>query len=244
MYKNIIKGRKAVFFDLDGTIVKNTVDYGTKAVQKVFDDDLEASYLDANSYTFPGFTTNKKWGVITKLNKFKNPKSVEELTALTHKYYLEMIKESGVGVTEGFWDFLYEVKEEKQLKTVLTTNTPRSTAMATLELLGADKVFDLIICGDEVKRTKPDPEMYKKALKTLKIRPKEAVVFEDSVAGATSAAKANIDLVIIWDGTTPKNTYPGKILWFMPDFSDLPGKLDEDYMEYMTRRAEETKKGK
>lgn len=241
MYKKIVEGKKAVLFDLDGTIVKNTSDVVTKAVQKVLDEDLEASYIDANDYVFPGYPTSGRWDAITKLNTFANPKTVEELTNLTHKYYLEMIKENGVDVTEGFWDFIYELKEEKQLKTALVTNTPRAIAIATIDLLGGDKIFDVIICGDEVKRTKPNPEIYKKALKELKIKSKEAVVFEDSLAGAEAAAKAKIDLVIIWNGTTPRYDFPGKILEFMEDFSDLPGKLDENYIDYMARRAEETK---
>jgi HAD superfamily hydrolase (TIGR01509 family) len=243
MYKKIIKGKKAVFFDLDGTIIKDSPSYATQAVQKILDDVVKASYINAEDYDFVGVPIEYRWEVILKVNNLKDEKSVKELSDLTYQEILKMMGDpENDPVTEGFWDFIYEVKEEKGLKTALTTNSPKAVAMQILEKIGADKAFDYMIFGDEVKRTKPNPEMYKKALKALKIKPKEAVAFEDSVAGAQAATSAKIDVVVIWNGVLSKLDYPESVLEFFPDFTDLSGKLDEDYFEYMARRSEETKK--
>ena len=245
MYKKIIQGKKAVFFDLDGTIIKDSPKYAVQAVQKVLDEVIKASYIDAKDYDFTGVPLEKRWEAILKINGLKNEKSVKELVDLTYEEIYKIISDQqNDPVTEGFWDFIYEIKEEKGLKTALTTNSPRAVSIKVLEKIGADKVFDFMIFGDEVKRTKPNPEMYKKTLKALKVKPKEAVVFEDSIAGVTAAVSAKIDVVVIWNGVLSKLEYPDKVLEFLPDFSDLPGKLDEDYFEYMQRRAEETKKDK
>ena len=243
MYKKIIEGKKAVFFDLDGTILKDSPRYATQAVQKILDEIVKASYIDAKDYDFPGLPIEYRWETILKINALKDEKSVKELTDLTNEEIFKIISDPQVeSVTKGFWDFIYEIKEERKLKTALTTNTPKVTAMQILEKVGADKIFDFMIFGDEVKRKKPNPEMYKKTLKSLKLKPKEAVVFEDSIAGVKAAAAAKIDIVVIWDEIVSKYDFPSNILEFFPDFTDLPGKLDEDYFAYMQRRAEETKK--
>lgn len=245
MYKNIIEGKKAVFFDLDGTIIKNSPQYAVQAVQKILNDVIEASYINAEDYSFPGLPIEYMWETIFKINNLASEKTPKELAVLTNEEILKIISDpENDPVTEGFWDFIYEVKEEKGLKVALTTNTTKDEAMKILKIIGADKAFDFMIFGDEVKRKKPNPEMYKKTLKNLKLRPKEAVVFEDSVVGVTAAFSSKIDVVVIWDEKTSKLDFPEKVLYFFPDFSDLPGKLDENYFEYMQRRAEETKKDK
>lgn len=245
MYKKIIEGKKAVFFDLDGTIIKDSPRYATQAVQKVLDEVIKAPYIDAEDYDFPGLPIEYRWETILKINDLKNETPVKELTDLTYKEIVRIINDPKTeAVTEGFWDFIYEIKEERGLKTALTTNSPKAVAMQILEKMGADGVFNFMIFGDEVKRTKPNPEMYKKTLKALKLKPKEVVVFEDSIAGVKAAEAARIDVVVIWNQVLSKLDYPGKILEFFIDFTDLPGKLDEDYFEYMKKRAEETKKEK
>jgi len=242
MYKKIVEGKKAIFFDLDGTVVKSTTDYMTDAVQKVLDDTLQAAYINAKGYVYPGLPVSKRWESILKINTFETPRTVDELTELTHKAFIEIINNTELSLTEGFWEFMYEIKEEKKLKTALTTNTPRAVASVVLDKLEITKAFDFIICGDEVKRTKPNPEMYKKAAKALKVRPKRVTVFEDSLAGVSAAAAANMDIVVMYDHKTPKFEFPGKILLFVDDFSDLPGKLDDDWVHYMAKRAKETAK--
>ena len=45
--------------------------------------------------------------------------------------------------------------------------------MTLMELSGLNKYIDLIISNEEVTRSKPDPEMYKTAMKKFNVSPKE-----------------------------------------------------------------------
>ncbi|MDA1214329.1 MAG: HAD-IA family hydrolase, partial [Planctomycetota bacterium] len=54
-----------------------------------------------------------------------------------------------------------------------------------------------LLSGDDVKKGKPDPEIYVKAANTLKISPSEMIVFEDSEAGTKAAAAAGAYVVSI-----------------------------------------------
>ena len=243
MYKKIIQGKKAVFFDLDGTVVKETEDLKIKALQKVLDD-IEASYINAETYRFDGYPFRSSWEVILKVNDLATEKKIDELVDLTNKTYIDMINKSNMEPTEGFWDLVYELKEKKQFKLALLTNTAKPVADVVIDKLEIREVFDLIICGDEVKKIKPNPEIYKKALKSLKLKRQDVTVFEDSLAGVESAAKAKLDIVVIWDRKTPKYLFKGHILDYLGDFSALPGSLDETYLEFMQRRYKEIEEAK
>ena len=237
MYKKYFEGKKAAFFDLDGTII-DTSKICIDAMQKVLNDD-HASYINAKEYRINGYPMRTFWEMILDVNDLGPDKKLDDYVKLTEDAYIETVKKSGLIPTEGFWPFVYELKEEKGYKLALVTNTRKGVADVLIDKLGLREVFDLIICGDEVKKLKPDPEIYKKALKELKVNPKEVIVFEDSISGVTAAAKAKIDIIVIWDKVTPKYLFPGKIFEYVPDFSAFPGHMDETFTEFVKRSATE-----
>jgi HAD superfamily hydrolase (TIGR01509 family) len=59
--------------------------------------------------------------------------------------------------------------------------------------------FDGIISGDDVKHTKPAPDIYLKVLETYDLDPAKCVVLEDSINGITAAIRAGIDVIGIPD---------------------------------------------
>ena len=68
------------------------------------------------------------------------------------------------------------------MKLGLTTNTKKDTAMKILEKVGADKdVFDFMLFGSDVKKLKPNPEIYIAAAKKLNMHAKDILVFENSL---------------------------------------------------------------
>lgn len=242
MYKKLIQGKKAVIFDLDGTIAV-TRPFGIKALQQVLDE-IEASYINAELYSFSGYPMRTSWKVILEVNELATKKTLDELIERTNEVYKELIRNSDLEPRDGFWDLFYELKQEKGFKTALVTNTERGNAQVVMEKLEINGIFDFELFGDEVKKLKPSPEIYRKIIKKLGLKPAEILVFEDSIPGVTAAVKAKLDVLVLWDGDIPKNEYPGKPLDFFPDFSDLPGKLDETYLEYMKRQLNEAVKSK
>ncbi|KUL39574.1 HAD family hydrolase [Actinoplanes awajinensis] len=73
--------------------------------------------------------------------------------------------------------------------TALVTSTERRLAELALKTLGAEN-FDVVVCGDEVARQKPDPEPYLTAAGLLGVPIGECVVIEDSPSGVGSAVAA------------------------------------------------------
>lgn len=67
--------------------------------------------------------------------------------------------------------------------------------------------FDARICGDEVTRCKPDPEIYLKAAAAVGVDPSECMVFEDALSGIESARRAGVAMV-----TALATTHPAEYL--------------------------------
>jgi len=86
-----------------------------------------------------------------------------------------------------------EHAKERGKRVVLVTSAPRANVDLVLSSLRID--FDAMVTAEEVKKGKPDPEPYLRALEKITDERKECVVFEDSFAGIESARRAGIDVI-------------------------------------------------
>lgn len=77
----------------------------------------------------------------------------------------------------------------------LVTNAPRQNAEMILGELELSNLFDQIVIADELEHGKPHPLPYLEALRLLGRACDEAIAFEDSVAGITSARGAGLKVV-------------------------------------------------
>lgn len=98
-------------------------------------------------------------------------------------------------IYRGIRTFLRELKA-CGLKTALVTGSSRQRLLATVDsrLLG---FFDVIVCGDEVARTKPDPEPFSTAVKRLGLSPRQCLAVENAPLGITSAKAAGLAVVAV-----------------------------------------------
>ena len=229
MYKKLIEGKKAAFFDLDGTIV-DTTPYWEKALENVFEQ-IKTRWITASDMYVPGIPLSMLWKNKITSEQIELENSIEDLVDRTNKAFIKIIEDSDIDTVDGFTELLHELKIEKNFKTALATNSQKEVTQALVDKLGLINAFDVILSGDDVKRTKPDPEILNKAAKTLVLKAKEVLVFEDSPTGSEAAARAGMDIIIIYNERFPKSEYKGKILQFTPDFTPFPGNLDKTYFE-------------
>jgi beta-phosphoglucomutase-like phosphatase (HAD superfamily) len=81
----------------------------------------------------------------------------------------------------------------------LTTTTSRANVDALLTVhLGARwrDWFAVVVCGEDVERKKPDPEVYVRAVAAQGLNPQQALAIEDSPDGAASASAAGVPVVV------------------------------------------------
>jgi beta-phosphoglucomutase len=81
------------------------------------------------------------------------------------------------------------------LRTALATSAPRENIDFVLDGLDLRRWFDAVVGEAEVRRSKPDPEIYLAAASRLGVPPSGCVVFEDSLAGIASGQAAGMPVV-------------------------------------------------
>jgi HAD superfamily hydrolase (TIGR01509 family) len=82
------------------------------------------------------------------------------------------------------------------LPTALVTSTGRSLVEVALNTLGPEN-FDVVVCGDEVRMPKPDPEPYRTAAALLGVPIEACVAIEDSPTGMASAVASGAAVLAV-----------------------------------------------
>jgi HAD superfamily hydrolase (TIGR01509 family) len=68
-------------------------------------------------------------------------------------------------------------------------------------------IFNVIVKGNEVKKGKPNPEIFLKAIKKLKLYPNECIIVEDAVKGVEAAKKAGCKCIGVLGTFSKKELY-------------------------------------
>jgi putative hydrolase of the HAD superfamily len=79
----------------------------------------------------------------------------------------------------------------------IVTNGPAEVQRAKLELLGIDRLVDFVLVSEEFGVAKPDPKIFREALRLAGVKPVEAIFVGDSVEFDMAGARA-ADIPTIW----------------------------------------------
>lgn len=197
---------KAVLIDLDGTLVDTTLalyqaylkflkHYGHKGSKKEFKSLIGPSIQEI---------------VETLKQNYKLDSKPEELASM----YLAQILHQGFDgavLFEGAQECIQFAKKNSYKLAIVTSGTPE-LVKACLEPLGVYSDFDAIITSQDVKNSKPSPDIYQFALEKLGVDAKEAIAIEDSEAGKKAAEGAGIKVFQITHGKGRKKGKEGSLL--------------------------------
>jgi len=98
-------------------------------------------------------------------------------------------------VYEGMRELLEELS--KRCKLALATNAYRVSAMQIIRHLDLEECFDLIVCADDVKHSKPNPDMILKVLDEFEISADNALVVGDALKDKEAAKKAGVETILV-----------------------------------------------
>lgn len=128
----------------------------------------------------------------TKIGERHNlTKSPKELLLYGRKKYWKSLDEGKVPLVEGALDLINIFHENKFLIQVASSAT-RPTVDKVLEHFSLEKYFKYRIGGDEVSKSKPEPEIFLKAAQQSGSDPENCLVIEDSGNGVTAAKSAGM----------------------------------------------------
>jgi beta-phosphoglucomutase len=96
----------------------------------------------------------------------------------------------------GVVDFLSKAREAG-LATAVATSASETRTRRVLDELSLVEKFDVMSCGNEVRRGKPNPAIYRLTCQKLGIGPKWSVAIEDAVSGVRAARTAGLMCIAI-----------------------------------------------
>jgi beta-phosphoglucomutase len=176
---------KGVIFDLDGVIV-STDEYHYLGWQRMADE--EGIYFDRQiNERLKGVSRMESLDIILeKSKKVYDENQKTELATRKNNYYKEFLatKLTPNNILPGVMSVLKELKQSG-IKIAIGSSSRNSPAI--LKQIGLDNYFDATADGNDIKKSKPDPEVFLLAAKRLGLVPEDCLVVEDAEAGISAA---------------------------------------------------------
>jgi beta-phosphoglucomutase len=185
---------KAVIFDLDGVIV-DTAHYHFLAWKRLANE-LGIELTEADNERLKGVSRMHSLEIILglgggsiALTPYEKEKLANKKNAWFVDYLERMVPEEifpGVKV-------LLSTLRERGIKVGLASSS--KNAKTVLQLLHIQNEFDVVVDGNMVANSKPDPEIFLLAASKLAVPPSMCLVFEDAEAGVEAAIAAGMKCV-------------------------------------------------
>ena len=180
---------KGLIFDLDG-VIADTAHLHYRAWCKI-GEQWGFNLSTAQNEELKGIS--RKDSILKIANWAGKSFTNEELDAFAfekNKNYLSYCQALGTkDILPGVYDFI-NASMNKGLK--LAVGSASKNAKIILQKLGILDLFSIIVDGNMVQNSKPDPEVFIKGAEILELEPKSCVVFEDSQAGIQAAINAGM----------------------------------------------------
>lgn len=193
----MINNKKAVLFDLDGTVVDSmnvwpSIDreylkaHGvemTALIREKLQKEVEGSSMtEIAEYFRSEFAINKDTDII-----------INEWNEMAYDKYCNSV------TLKPNVDLFIRYLKDNEYKIGLCTSNSRVLAEAVLKKYGLLDCFDVVLCGCDGISGKPAPDIYLKAAENLGIEPDECIVFEDLVVGIKAGKAAGMKVCAVYD---------------------------------------------
>ncbi len=186
---------KGVVFDFNGTLF-----WDTHIHNQAWDKFLEKHHILLSDGEKNERIHGKNNAEI--LNNLFNKKLVEnelqELSIQKESIYQQLCLDQQMELAPGAVEFI-EFLKRNDLQYTIATAAPLFNIDFYFKELGLAQYFDrsLVVYSDFKTKSKPHPELFLKAFENLKLKPEEALIFEDSFSGIKAAENAKAGKVII-----------------------------------------------
>ena len=192
---------KLVLFDLDGVLI-DAKKLHYDALNLALDDKYYISE-DEHTNIYDGRKTKEKLNMLT-MNKGLPVELYDQVYTDKQKVTLELI--SQLKPIDEIISLFKELESQHYLIGVCSNSIRRTvlTALAKTELM---EYCSVILSNEDVKNSKPHPEMYWKAMSMMGVLPENTLIVEDSPPGLLAAQRSRANYIRVddpWDVTREK----------------------------------------
>lgn len=189
---------KAVIFDMDGLLLDSE-----RLALESFNSACNQLELGDLSELFNQCVgTNSELGESILVNGLEGLVPYEVFSEAWDDSHRTLTEQTPIPLKTGVQELLQYIRA-LGIATAVATSTNSHRAKQKLGDSGILDFFDLVVGGDQVSRSKPDPEIYLRVATELGVKPSECLALEDSPNGVRSALAAGMTVVQIPDLIQP-----------------------------------------
>ncbi len=218
---------KAVLFDFNGIIINDEPLHERLIEQLLIEENLRTQPDEFRQYCLGRSDRACLKNLLTHRGRVVTEEYLDRLIQRkTQAYSQQMEALEELPIYEGIQEFILQI-HAADLKMAVVSGAVRSEIELILNRAKINEYFSVIVAGDEIQTSKPDPEGYLLAVErlnhhypSLNLNPSECLAIEDTFAGIQAAQQAKIAVVGV------AHTYPLHMLqrlanWAVDRFSDL-----------------------
>ena len=151
---------------------------------------------------------------------YGNDYPAEEISQKCRTLVTEKIRRDGPPVKPGIPELLAWFTANN-IPCCVASSTKHDIVAEYLHLAKLDKYFAFVIGGDQVPRSKPNPDIFLAACQQADISPEHALVLEDSENGILAASNAHIPVICIPDLKVPSENIAQKTAAIVSTAADV-----------------------
>ena len=183
----------AILFDMDGVLV-DARDWHYEALNYALKHfGAEISPYDHET-TFDGLPTTQKLNMLTDLGKL--PLGLHSIISKIKQDRTRTLIELNCRPIYDI-EYLFSKLKSQGYKIGLCSNSIRSSIVRMMQLSSLIDYFDLILSNEDVIKSKPDPEIYIKAMKKLNLSPDSTLIVEDNENGINAARASKAEVLVV-----------------------------------------------
>ena len=178
---------RAVLWDMDGTLIDSEEFHWIS-----WRDTLAKEGITISREQFLASFGQRNDSIISQwLGAATTPERIARVANAKEELYRDLVRTKGMQPLLGVASWLHRLHTQGWLQAI-ASSAPRLNIEVVLEALGAAHCFQGIVSAEDVRRGKPDPEVYLTAASRVAASPERCIVVEDAVAGVEGARRAGM----------------------------------------------------
>jgi beta-phosphoglucomutase len=218
---------KAVLFDFNGVIINDEKTHERLIEQLLLEENLRPNPADFQRYCVGRSDRMALKDLFESRGRFVTETYLQDLiNRKARAYFRELETLEKLPTYPGLEDLIFKL-QGLQCKLAVVSGALTAEIEVVLDRLNLRSLFSVIVAGDDITTSKPEPDGYllgierlKAAFPELNLQAQDCLAIEDTMAGLTAAKRAGISVVGI------ANTYPFHMMqrwanWAIDYFTDL-----------------------
>jgi beta-phosphoglucomutase len=218
---------KAVLFDFNGVIINDEKTHERLIEQLLLEENLRPNPTDFQRYCVGRSDRMALKDLFESRGRFVTETYLQDLiNRKARAYFRELESLEKLPTYPGLEDLIFKL-QGLQCKLAVVSGALTAEIEVVLDRLNLRSLFSVIVAGDDITTSKPEPDGYllgierlKTAFPELNLQAQDCLAIEDTMAGLTAAKRAGISVVGI------ANTYPFHMMqrwanWAIDYFTDL-----------------------